>query len=171
MNTTTTRQATDIDAQKAQAAKSKRRMVAGLTLTGIAAAAICGAAAFGFSGSTAHATSSHTPAATKTVVPAVPVTPSGHNTPGTVVPAVPVTPAGHHSVKPSNSIKELQRELGQLNYYEGPINGIDGTQTINAIKYLQRDAHLPQTGVMNKATANALTVMLAHGNNVMGGNN
>jgi peptidoglycan hydrolase-like protein with peptidoglycan-binding domain len=65
---------------------------------------------------------------------------------------------------------QLQRELGQLNYYEGPVDGIMGPQTIQAITYLQRDAHLPQTGQMNAATQAALANFLAHGNNQMGGN-
>jgi peptidoglycan hydrolase-like protein with peptidoglycan-binding domain len=65
---------------------------------------------------------------------------------------------------------QLQRELGQLNYYEGPVDGLMGPQTIAAIKDLQRQAGLPQTGVMNAATQAALANYLAHGNNQMGGN-
>ena len=65
----------------------------------------------------------------------------------------------------------LQRELGQLNYYEGPVDGLMGPQTIAAIKDLQRQAGLPQTGQMNAATQAALANYLAHGNNQMGGNN
>ena len=64
---------------------------------------------------------------------------------------------------------KLQQELGQLNYYEGPDDGIMGPQTIQAIKYLQRDARLPQTGQMNAATQAALANFLAHGNNQMAG--
>ena len=41
-------------------------------------------------------------------------------------------------------------------------------QTIVAITYLQRDAHLPQNGTTNAATQQALVTMLAHGNNQMG---
>ena len=72
-------------------------------------------------------------------------------------------------VQPSATVMKLQRELGQLNYYEGRVDGIMGSQTIQAIKYLQRDAHLPQTGQMNAATQAALANFLAHGNNQMGG--
>ncbi len=71
---------------------------------------------------------------------------------------------------PSVTIVTLQRELGQLNYYEGPITGTMNEQTVQAITYLQRDAHLPQTGTMNAATQAALQHMLATGNNQMGGN-
>ena len=78
-----------------------------------------------------------------------------------------VTPV-NPPVKPSAAIQTLQRELGQLNYYEGPVTGIMNTQTTQAITYLQRDAHLPQTGTMNAATQAALANFLAHGNNQMG---
>jgi peptidoglycan hydrolase-like protein with peptidoglycan-binding domain len=82
-------------------------------------------------------------------------------------PAKPTTPA--HPVQPSAAVAKLQRELGQLNYYEGADDGLMGPQTIQAIKYLQRDAGLPQTGQMNAATQAALANFLAHGNNQMGG--
>jgi peptidoglycan hydrolase-like protein with peptidoglycan-binding domain len=72
-------------------------------------------------------------------------------------------------VAPSASVELLQRELGQLNYYEGPINGVMTPQTIQAIKYLQRDAHLSQTGEINQATDLALQRMLVNGNNQMAG--
>jgi peptidoglycan hydrolase-like protein with peptidoglycan-binding domain len=78
-----------------------------------------------------------------------------------------VTPV-NPPVKPSAAIETLQRELGQLNYYEGPVTGLLNAQTTQAITYLQRDAHLPQTGTMNAATQAALANFLAHGNNQMG---
>jgi Putative peptidoglycan binding domain len=81
-------------------------------------------------------------------------------------PAQPTTPA----VTPSAAVKQLQQDLGQLNYYEGPVDGLMGPQTIAAIKDLQRQAGLPQTGTMNAATQKALENYLAHGNNQMGGN-
>jgi hypothetical protein len=92
--------------------------------------------------------------------------PAGGTTPNTPVsPYHPVTP-----VQPSAAVMQLQRELGQLNYYEGPVDGLMGPQTIAAIKDLQRQANLPQTGVMDPATQKALAYYLAHGNNQMGGN-
>ena len=87
----------------------------------------------------------------------------------TSAPVEPTTPASPvHPVQPSAAVMKLQQELGQLNYYEGPDDGIMGPQTIQAIKYLQRDAGLPQTGQMNAATQAALAHFLAHGNNQMG---
>ena len=111
-----------------------------------------------------------------TATPAASGTPSSTSAPTTsgsssspavtpVTPAHPVTP-----VEPSAAVETLQRQLGQLNYYEGPVDGVLGPQTIAAIKDLQRQAGLPQTGQMNAATQAALANYLAHGNNQMGGN-
>jgi peptidoglycan hydrolase-like protein with peptidoglycan-binding domain len=50
-----------------------------------------------------------------------------------------------------------------------PVGGIMGPQTIAAVKDLQRQAGLPQTGTMTPATQAALARYLAHGNNQMAG--
>lgn len=80
-----------------------------------------------------------------------------------------VTPAPQPKPQPSAAVSTLQEELGSLNYYNGPIDGFSGPQTVAAITYLQRDAHLPQTGVMDAATRAALLADLAHGTNQMAG--
>jgi Putative peptidoglycan binding domain len=90
----------------------------------------------------------------------VPVRPAD---PGTHTHVVPKPPA-----QPSAAVETLQRELGALNYYEGPVTGYVNAQTTQAITYLQRDAHLPETGRMDAATTQALEQFLAHGNNQMG---
>ncbi|MCW2530159.1 MAG: Peptidoglycan-binding domain 1 protein, partial [Pseudonocardiales bacterium] len=90
------------------------------------------------------------------ISPAVPSVPSNN-------PAVPSRPA------PSTAISSLQRQLGDLNYYDGPINGIMTPQTVQAIGYLQRDAKLPVTGTLDAATSTALNAQLIHGNNQMAG--
>ena len=102
---------------------------------------------------------------THTTSPSTPAPAASTSAPATN-PAQPTTPA----VTPSATVKQLQQELGQLNYYEGPVDGLMGPQTIAAIKDLQRQAGLPQTGTMNAATQKALENYLAHGNNQMGGN-
>jgi hypothetical protein len=111
-----------------------------------------------------HSHSSQAPATTgpssSTSAPTSPTPPANPATP-----SHPVT-----SVQPSTAVMQLQRELGQLNYYEGPVDGLMGPQTIAAINDLQRQAGLPQTGQMNAATQAALANYLAHGNNQMGGN-
>ena len=100
---------------------------------------------------------------TSTSSPANPATPATPANPAT--PSHPVTP-----VQPSASVMQLQRQLAQLNYYQGPVDGLMGPQTIAAVQDLQRQAGLPQTGQMNAATQAALASYLAHGNNQMGGN-
>jgi peptidoglycan hydrolase-like protein with peptidoglycan-binding domain len=134
-------------------------LVAAITACVVAIVAICAVAGFAIG---RHYTASAAPApahTTGTVTPSNPVTPT---TP--VTPAKPVTPA------PSAAVMTLQKQLAQLNYYDGSIDGIMGPQTIAAITYLQRDAGLPQTGTMNAATQAALANFLANGNNQMGGN-
>jgi len=120
----------------------------------VAGAAIVAGLAFGLG-----AFGSATPAASTTTPTVVPSSSTAHHH------VTPVTPPA-----PSETVIVLQRELGQLNYYEGPITGTMNEQTVQAITYLQRDAHLPQTGTMNAATQAALQHMLVTGNNQMGGN-
>jgi Putative peptidoglycan binding domain len=136
--------------------------IAVIVIGTVIAAALIVLAAVGLT----HTTGTSTPApAASTSAPAA--NPAQPATPAqTVNPAQPTTPA----VPPSASVKKLQQELGQLNYYEGPVDGIMGPQTVAAIKDLQRQAGLPQTGTMNAATQKALDNYLAHGNNQMGGN-
>ena len=55
----------------------------------------------------------------------------------------------------------VQTELQQVGYYEGPIDGIYGPATVDAVKRLQADSGLPETGFLDKATAEALDELLA----------
>ena len=129
---------------------------------GAALAAAVIALAVTLSGSHSTPATGNTPASTSSTSPANPATP--------ISPAHPSTPSGGTTpVKPSATVMKLQQQLGQLNYYEGPDDGLMGPQTVAAIKDLQRDAHLPQTGAMNAATQAALANFLAHGNNQMNG--
>jgi Putative peptidoglycan binding domain len=93
-----------------------------------------------------------------------------HSATSTPTPGASAAAAVHPASRPTPSaaVKTLQQQLGQLNYYEGPVDGLTGPQTIHAIQYLQRDAGLPQTGQMNAATQTALAHFLATGNNQMG---
>ena len=125
-----------------------------LAIAGIVTAVML---AFGSGNSATAAPVVPTPA--HSVTPAVPTKPT--------TPATPTTP--NTPVTPSASVESLQRQLAQLNYYEGPISGVMNTQTTQAITYLQRDAHLPQTGHLNAETQTALNRFLAQGNNQMAG--
>jgi hypothetical protein len=133
-------------------------------ISAVVIAAAMVAAIVGLAVALSHSHSSQAPATTgpssSTSAPASPTTPANP-----VTPSHPVTP-----VQPSTAVMQLQRQLGQLNYSEGSVDGLMGPQTIAAIKDLQRQAGLPQTGQMNAATQAALANYLAHGNNQMGGN-
>jgi len=129
--------------------------IAAIAIGTIIAAALVALAAVGLT----HSSTSHTTAPAASTSTSAPATAPSAN------PAQPSTPA----VVPSASVKKLQQELGQLNYYEGPVDGIMGAQTTAAIKDLQRQANLPQTGTMNSATQAALDNYLVHGNNQMAG--
>lgn len=150
MNTTTT---TPTTTTGTSTTSSNRGRTVFVTAVGVlVAAGITAGLVIGLGG-----TADGTPSA----APAVPASSSttGGSTHHHVVPNTPV---------PSAAIETLQRELGRLNYYEGPITGTMTAQTEQAITYLQRDAHLPETGTMNAATQAALIHFLATGNNQMG---
>jgi peptidoglycan hydrolase-like protein with peptidoglycan-binding domain len=135
--------------------------IAAIAIGTIIAAALVALAAVGLT----HSSTSHTPApAASTSAPAS----SAATQAPAANPAQPTTPA-HPAVVPSASVKKLQQELGQLNYYEGPADGVMGPQTTAAIKDLQRQAGIAQTGTMNSATQAALDNYLVHGNNQMAG--
>ena len=55
----------------------------------------------------------------------------------------------------------LQTELQRVGFYEGPIDGIYGPATVDAVKRLQADSDLPETGFVDRATAEALDALLA----------
>ena len=56
----------------------------------------------------------------------------------------------------------LQTELQQVGYYEGAIDGIYGPETVDAVKRLQADSDLTETGFVDRATAEALDALLAN---------
>jgi Putative peptidoglycan binding domain len=161
-----------------EAKESKGLLIAAVSIGAAAIVAIVAVIGFALGGHFKSATAAPAPAPAHIhtivtpVTPAVPVTPvtptpTPTPAPAPVSPAVPVTPI---TPAPSAAVKTLQSQLAQLNYYEGSIDGLMGPQTTAAITYLQRDAGLPQTGVMNAATQAALANFLANGNNQMGGN-
>jgi peptidoglycan hydrolase-like protein with peptidoglycan-binding domain len=55
----------------------------------------------------------------------------------------------------------VQTQLQTAGYYKGPIDGIYGPQTADAVKQLQSDNGLPATGYVDKATALALEAKVA----------
>jgi hypothetical protein len=160
MTTTTTTQPTTATTTQPAPRTSRARTAVIAAVGVLAGAGITAGLVLGLGGGTAQ--QPVTPAS----VPASQAAPAAPES----VPANHVTPAPKPApaATPSPAIETLQRELGQLNYYEGPITGTMNNQTVVAITYLQRDAHLPQTGSMDAATQQALVTMLARGNNTMG---
>jgi peptidoglycan hydrolase-like protein with peptidoglycan-binding domain len=55
----------------------------------------------------------------------------------------------------------LQTQLQQIGLYAGEIDGIYGPQTTAAVKQLQKDSGLRETGYVDQSTANALDAKLA----------
>jgi hypothetical protein len=59
----------------------------------------------------------------------------------------------------SNSlIMSVQKELSQLGYYHGPIDGVAGLETERAVRWFQAVDHLPVTGQIDSATRQALRI-------------
>ena len=139
--------------------------IAAIAIGAVAAAALIVLAATGLTRS--HPAQAPAPRATTSqpASPAQPPASPAQPSAPAASPAQPATPA----VPPPAAVKTLQQQLGQLNYYEGPVDGIIGPQTTAAVKDLQRQAGLPQTGTMTPATQAALARYLAHGNNQMAG--
>ena len=138
--------------------------IAAVIIGAVAAAALIVLAISGLTGSS-HPAPAPRATASQPASPAQPSANPAQPSAPAANPAQPTTPA----VPPSAAVKTLQQQLGQLNYYEGPVDGIMGPQTTAAVKDLQRQAGLPQTGTMNPATQAALARYLAHGNNQMAG--
>ncbi len=69
---------------------------------------------------------------------------------------------------PSADTLALQRNLGQLNYYEGPVDGVSGAATITAIKDFQRANGLTADGIAGPATMAKINQQLVTGDNQMG---
>jgi murein L,D-transpeptidase YcbB/YkuD len=55
----------------------------------------------------------------------------------------------------------IQTNLKTAGYYEGKVDGIYGPQTVEAVENLQKDAGLPATGLVDRATSAALDEAVA----------
>ena len=74
-----------------------------------------------------------------------------------------------------NKVSEVQRKLKQWDYYDGPIDGVFGQSTYDAVIFFQRKNGLKQDGVIGTQTANALGIQLtgsssSQGSSSAGGN-
>lgn len=57
-----------------------------------------------------------------------------------------------------NEVTQIQTKLKRWGYYNGNIDGIYGTQTVNAVKYFQRKNGLTQDGIAGPATLRAMGI-------------
>ncbi len=66
-------------------------------------------------------------------------------------------------------VTALQTDLRDAGYYTGEIDGIYGPETIQAVQQLQKDAGLPETGLVDPATQVALAATLGQRNSAQVG--
>ncbi len=59
-----------------------------------------------------------------------------------------------------STVKTLQTKLKNWGYYKGSIDGIYGSQTVEAVKYFQRRNGLTADGIVGKKTAAAIGITL-----------
>ena len=57
-----------------------------------------------------------------------------------------------------SEVTQIQTKLKRWGYYNGNIDGIYGTQTVNAVKYFQRKNGLTQDGIAGPATLRAMGI-------------
>lgn len=57
-----------------------------------------------------------------------------------------------------SEVTQIQTKLKRWGYYNGNIDGIYGTQTVNAVKYFQRKNGLTQDGIAGPATLKAMGI-------------
>ena len=55
-------------------------------------------------------------------------------------------------------VKQIQTKLKRWGYYSGNVDGIYGSQTVNAVKYFQRKNGLTQDGIAGPATLKAMGI-------------
>ena len=78
--------------------------------------------------------------------------------------------AGKNSVQATSKygsrgeeVKQIQTKLKRWGYYNGSIDGIYGTQTVNAVKSFQRKNGLTQDGIAGPATLKAMGITSSSG--------
>ena len=63
-----------------------------------------------------------------------------------------------------SEVTQIQTKLKRWGYYTGNIDGIYGTQTVNAVKYFQRKNGLTVDGIAGPATLRAMGIMASTSN-------
>jgi len=84
--------------------------------------------------------------------------------PVATAPAAPAVPQGPPILRPEvegSAVSQLQRELQQLGYYNGEIDGVYGELTQAAVKNFQADQQIEVDAVVGPSTWDALTRALS----------
>ena len=63
-----------------------------------------------------------------------------------------------------SEVTQIQTKLKRWGYFNGTIDGIYGTQTMNAVKYFQRKNGLTADGIAGKKTLEAMGIFNSSGN-------
>ena len=66
------------------------------------------------------------------------------------------TALGEYAALLTQTTRDIQQLMTDLGYYTGPIDGIWNQELTDAIKALQRDLGVPETGVLDAATLQAI---------------
>ncbi len=67
-----------------------------------------------------------------------------------------------------NEVTQIQTKLKRWGYYKGNIDGIYGSQTLEAVKYFQRKNGLTVDGIAGPATLKAMGIMTSSSNSSTG---
>lgn len=70
-----------------------------------------------------------------------------------------------------NEVTQIQTKLKRWGYYNGNIDGIYGTQTLNAVKYFQRKNGLAVDGIAGPATLKAMGIYSSSSSSSSGSSN
>ncbi len=70
-----------------------------------------------------------------------------------------------------SEVTQIQTKLKRWGYYNGNIDGIYGTQTVNAVKYFQRKNGLTQDGIAGPATLKAMGIYNSSSSSSSGSSN
>lgn len=68
-----------------------------------------------------------------------------------------------------NEVTQIQTKLKRWGYYNGNVDGIYGTQTVNAVKYFQRKNGLSVDGIAGPATLKAMGIYNTSGSSSSSG--
>jgi peptidoglycan hydrolase-like protein with peptidoglycan-binding domain len=58
------------------------------------------------------------------------------------------------------TVAQMQAKLAELGYQPGPVDGVMGNRSIDALKRFQKDHNLPVTGTLDEQTTSRLRVRM-----------